>query len=149
MLGELNEIQMHNLLMSQASGRLGCSVDNQPYIVPVIYAYDGKYIYGQLTEGKKLEMLRKNNKVCFFFFFLMNMQNWQGVIVYGTFEELKGKDLKEAKDIFYSQNYPLSTGNKVHPHEHGVNVKLDDSNRVKPVMYRIKIKNKSGRFEKQ
>lgn len=59
MLGELNEIQMHNLLMSQASGRLGCSVDNQPYIVPVTYAYDGKYIYGQLTEGKNWKCSEK------------------------------------------------------------------------------------------
>ncbi len=133
--------------MSQATGRLGCSIDDQPYIIPVTYAYDGKYIYGQLTEGKKLDILRKNNKVCFEIDVALNMQNWQGVIVYGIFEELKGANLKEAKDKFYTRNYPLASHSKVHPHEHGINVQLDDSNRLKPVMYRIKIKKKTGRFE--
>lgn len=149
MIGELNESQINTLLMSQASGRLGCSLNNQPYIVPVTYAYDGQYIYGQLTEGKKLEILRKNNKVCFEVDLMLNLQTWQGVIVYGTFEELEGEELDEAREFFTSQNYPLSTINKVHPHEHGVSVKLDDSNRVKPVMYRINIKKKTGRFERQ
>ena len=35
MLGELNETQMNNVLLSQCIGRLACTDGKQPYIVPV------------------------------------------------------------------------------------------------------------------
>jgi hypothetical protein len=41
------------------------------------------------------------------------------------------------------------TSSTIHTHEHEVTANVDDSNRVKPVMYRIAIKEKSGRFENQ
>jgi hypothetical protein len=41
------------------------------------------------------------------------------------------------------------TSSTIHVHGHKVTGKVDDSNRIKPVMYRIKITKKSGRFEKQ
>jgi hypothetical protein len=37
----------------------------------------------------------------------------------------------------------------VHPYEHEVESKVDDSTRVKFVMYKIHIEKKTGRFEKQ
>ena len=46
MLGQLNDTQIQNILSSQAVGRLACTDGKQPYIVPVTYTYDGKYIYG-------------------------------------------------------------------------------------------------------
>ena len=89
MLGQLNDTQIRNILSSQAVGRLACTDGKQPYIVPVTYTYDGKYIYGQTNEGTKLKMLRKNPKVCFEVDMMTDMRNWQSVIVYGKFEELK------------------------------------------------------------
>ncbi|HRI23792.1 MAG TPA: hypothetical protein PLZ45_03905 [Ferruginibacter sp.] len=40
------------------------------------------------------------------------------------------------------------TSSTVHAHEHGEKGKIDDSNRVKLVMYCIRIKKLTGRFEK-
>ena len=88
MLGELSKDQIESILSSQALGRLACCVNNQPYIVPVTYAYDGKYIYGQSNEGKKLEMMRQNPKVCFEVDMMVNITNWKSVIVNGHLEEL-------------------------------------------------------------
>ena len=65
MLGELNELQIKNVLSSQALGRMACAEGELPYIIPVTYAYDGDFIYGQTNEGKKLDILRKNPNVCF------------------------------------------------------------------------------------
>lgn len=149
MLGELSDMQIDNLLLSQAVGRLGCTDGNKPYITPVTYVYDGKHIIGQTKEGLKLNILRKNPNVCFEVDRMSDMANWQSVIVSGTFQELKGKEAAEARDYLFNHVLPLMTSSTIHPHQHAVAGSVDDSNRIKPVMYRIRIKEKSGRFEKQ
>jgi uncharacterized protein len=149
MLGQLSDTQIGNVLSSQAIGRLACTDGKQPYIVPVTYTYDGEYIYGQTNEGTKLKMLRKNPNVCFEVERMTDMANWQSVIVFGKFEELKDERAKEAREILFGRVFSLMTSSTIHSHEHEVTEKLDDSNRVKYVMYRIKIKKMTGRFEKQ
>lgn len=149
MLGQLNDTQIQNILSSQAVGRLACTDGKKPYIVPVTYTYDGKYVYGQTNEGTKLKMLRKNPNVCFEVDMMTDMRNWQSVIVFGKFEELKNEQAKKARNILFGHVFSLMTSSTIHVHEHEVTEELDDSNRVKYVMYRIKIKKVTGRFEKQ
>jgi uncharacterized protein len=149
MLGELNKTQINNVLTSQVIGRLACTDGNQPYIVPVTYTYDGKYIYGQTNEGMKLEMLRKNPNVCFEVDMMTDMRNWQSVVVSGKFEELKNKTAEKAREILFGKVFMLMTSSTVHTHEHETTGKVDDSTRVRHVMYRIRIKKITGRFEKQ
>jgi uncharacterized protein len=149
MLGELNKTQINNVLTSQVIGRLACADGNQPYIVPVTYTYDGKYIYGQTNEGMKLEMLRKNPNVCFEVDMMTDMRNWQSVVVAGKFEELKNKAAEKAREILFGKVFMLMTSSTVHAHEHEAGSKVDDSTRVRHVMYRIRIKKITGRFEKQ
>jgi len=46
--------------------RLGIFDDEYPYIVPLNYGYYNNALYFHCaSEGKKIELLRKNNKVCF------------------------------------------------------------------------------------
>ena len=149
MLGELNETQINNVLLSQAVGRIGCTDGKRPYITPVTYVYDGKDIIGQTKEGMKLKLMRKNPKVCFEVDVMSDMSNWQSVLVSGNFCELTGDEADTARDYLFNHVLPLMTSSAVHSHQHEVNGEIDDSNRIKPVMYRIKIKEKSGRFEKQ
>ena len=149
MLGELNEIQINNVLSSQVLGRLACTNNKEPYIVPLTYTYDGEYLYGQMKKGKKLKMLRKNPNVCFEVDMMTDMANWQSVLVFGKFEELKNKKSDKAREILFKRVYPLMTSRTIHPHEHAVTSVVDDSNREKSVMYRIKIKKVTGRFEKK
>lgn len=150
MLGHLNEMQIENVLVSQVLGRLACTDGEQPYIVPVTYAYDGKYIYGQTKEGKKLNILRKNPHVCFEVDMMTDMANWQSVLVYGIFEELNEQEALQARDILFNRVFHLMTSATVHPKEHDPeDGGIEDTNRVKPVMYRIKIDERTGRFEKR
>lgn len=46
--------------------RVGMSVDNVPYIVPMNFGYDGKtfYFHGA-KEGRKINMIKANPQVCF------------------------------------------------------------------------------------
>jgi nitroimidazol reductase NimA-like FMN-containing flavoprotein (pyridoxamine 5'-phosphate oxidase superfamily) len=147
MLGELTQTQIDNVLSSQVIGRLGCCNGKQPYIVPVTFAYDGECIYGQTNEGTKLDMLRKNPNVCFEVDWMTDMRNWQSVIVFGKFEELKNEDAVAAKEILFNKVYLLQTSSTIHAHEHAVTAEIDDHTRVKLVMYRIVIDKITGRFE--
>lgn len=149
MLGQLNDSQIRNILSSQVVGRLACTDGKQPYIVPVTYTYDGEYIYGQTNEGTKLKILRKNPNVCFEVDMMTDMANWQSVIVFGKFEELKEGEAGKARNILFGRVFSLMTSSTIHTHEHEVMEKLDDSNRIKYVMYRIKIIKVTGRFEKK
>lgn len=46
--------------------RLGLAVDNTPYIVPVFFGYENNCLYIHSgKEGRKLDMIRQNNNVCF------------------------------------------------------------------------------------
>ncbi|WP_336518402.1 pyridoxamine 5'-phosphate oxidase family protein [Pollutibacter soli] len=148
MLGTMTQDRMKTILASQVLGRLGCVDGGKPYIIPVTYMFDGKYIYGQTNEGKKLSVLRKNPHVCFEVDLMLNMRNWESVIVYGTFEELKGVYASEARDLLFDRVYPLMASTTIHPHEHEVTTVVDVSSGAKYVMYRIKIEKMTGRFER-
>ena len=48
--------------------RLALTQNNTPYIVPVCFGYNSKVIYfHSAKEGEKIDIMRKNNKVCFEF----------------------------------------------------------------------------------
>ena len=54
-------------IMSNAQvGRIGLSMNEQPYVVPVNFAFDRERIYFHCADtGMKLEFLRTNPRVCF------------------------------------------------------------------------------------
>ncbi|MBW7989308.1 MAG: pyridoxamine 5'-phosphate oxidase family protein [Planctomycetes bacterium] len=46
--------------------RLGLSENGRPYIIPLCFGYkDNNLYFHTAREGKKLDILRKNNNVCF------------------------------------------------------------------------------------
>ncbi len=46
--------------------RLGLTENGRPYIVPLCFGYkDNTLYFHSAREGKKLDIIRKNNKVCF------------------------------------------------------------------------------------
>lgn len=149
MLGTLTEIQMNNLLTMQAVGRIGYSDGKKCYITPVTYAFDGRYIYGQTNEGLKLDIMRINPFVCFEVDSMLNMANWESVIVWGYFEELDDKEAIKAREYLYNSILDLLTSSTVHLHEHYPAHDTKTTNQIKRIMYKIRITEKTGRYEKQ
>jgi len=48
--------------------RLGLADGGRPYVVPLCFGYDGKALYFHCArEGRKLDILRSNDQVCFEF----------------------------------------------------------------------------------
>jgi uncharacterized protein len=65
MMGKLDNNQIEDLLQHEIIGRIGCHADGVTYVVPISYAYDGKYIYGHTEEGMKINIMRKNPRDLF------------------------------------------------------------------------------------
>ena len=76
------------LLKRVSIGRLACSLDDQPYIVPVAFSYEPGCIYIFSTLGKKIKWMRQNPKVCLQADEIGNPSNWLSVIVTGRYVEL-------------------------------------------------------------
>ncbi len=147
MLGTLSDIQINNLLTRNAIGRIGYHDAKKSYITPVTYVFDGVHIIGQTNEGLKLDIMRNNPFVCFEVDAMSSMSNWESVIAWGIFEELFDNEALDARKYLYNSILDLLTIASVHPHEHEPTHLIDDRNRIKEVMYRIKITEKTGRFE--
>ena len=48
--------------------RLGMADGDTPYVIPICFGYDGQFLYfHSAPQGRKLDILRKNNRVCFEF----------------------------------------------------------------------------------
>jgi nitroimidazol reductase NimA-like FMN-containing flavoprotein (pyridoxamine 5'-phosphate oxidase superfamily) len=147
MLGTLDRQQEEDLLKTQTVGRIACYADGETYVVPISYAYDGTYIYCHTHEGKKSTMMRKNPKVCFEVDEMKDMANWKSVIVQGMFEELKDHHERNmAMQTLLNRYLPIISSVTTHLGEHWP-FHPDDTAEIKGLVFRIAVKEKSGRFE--
>ena len=60
----ISQHECRELLQRVSIGRLACSLNDQPYVVPVTFSYEPDCVYIFSTFGKKIEWMRKNPKVC-------------------------------------------------------------------------------------
>jgi nitroimidazol reductase NimA-like FMN-containing flavoprotein (pyridoxamine 5'-phosphate oxidase superfamily) len=59
---------IESIILSSSVCRLALSEDNHPYIIPLCFGYEDNALYfHSAPEGKKLDILRSNNNVCFEF----------------------------------------------------------------------------------
>jgi uncharacterized protein len=147
MLGTLNTTQIEEVLHSEVIGRIGCHNDGTTYIVPISYGYDGTYIYARSTPGMKIDIMRKNPKICFEVEALKDMGNWQTVILWGEFEEITNTDdRKAALQFLLQRQLPIVTSEMV-KFTPNWPFKPNDLNSIDGVVYKINITKKTGRFE--
>jgi len=148
MIGKLEAHEIEHVLCRQIFGRIGCHANNITYVVPISYAYDGTYVYGHTYEGMKIEMMRENSEVCFEVDIMENMANWKSVIAWGKFEELTdAEERKKGVQILLDRSLPIITSTTVQITPHWP-FPPSDLNKVKGIVYRIKLNHKTGRFEK-
>ncbi len=84
----MEERECHDLLARVRFGRLACSHENQPYIIPTYFAADREYIYAFATSGQKIEWMHANPLVCMEADEVKSHNNWASVIVTGSYKEL-------------------------------------------------------------
>ncbi|MGZ6240829.1 MAG: pyridoxamine 5'-phosphate oxidase family protein [Syntrophales bacterium] len=95
--------------------RLGLFDGEEPYIVPLCFGYDGEGLYfHSASAGRKIDILRKNSRVCFEFDIPEGMREaeqgcrwgikYRSVIGFGTAEIVDNQeDKKKALQIIMAQ----------------------------------------------
>jgi nitroimidazol reductase NimA-like FMN-containing flavoprotein (pyridoxamine 5'-phosphate oxidase superfamily) len=151
MIGELKSEEIEKILRENVVGRIGCNDGKKTYVVPVNYVYDDKFIFAHSVLGMKIRMMRKNPQVCFEVDEMKSFTNWTSVIVWGEYQELSDeRDRYYAMKLFVDRMMrmkvsetaipPASSEKGVHPYSPG---------NIKPIVYRIVITEKTGRFENE
>ncbi len=149
MLGSLTKTQIDHVLHSQVLGRIGCYADGKVFIVPITYVFDGEYIYAHSKEGMKINMMRKNRKVCFEVDVVENMANWRSVVLWGEYEELDGVLSQEkGLKIIMEKLVPLIASQTLRYEDQSMRPQVVEK-QLKSIVYRIKIEEQTGRYEKQ
>ncbi len=85
---ELTRQASLDLLKRVHLGRLACTKANQPYIVPIGFAYDNNSLYCAGTVGQKIEWMRENPLVAVEVDEIKSAQQWESVVISGEYEEL-------------------------------------------------------------
>lgn len=151
MLGDLNEKEIQQVLENNFIGRIGCYDGDNVYIVPVNYLVSLQCVYGHSLEGRKIEVMRNNPKVCFEVEDIKSHTDWRTVIAWGVYEELTDDaEITKLRDHFSDQVLKLKASKTAMP-PHAAEERSRD---VKPdfarsVFYKIKFTDLSGRFEKE
>ncbi len=147
MFGTLSLHETEEILRQQLVGRIGCHADDITYIIPISYVYDDNNIYCHTHEGMKIDLMRKNPKVCFQVDNMQNMANWQSVIAWGEFEELTSPEpRKAALEKLVQRVLPFISSETTHLSPYWP-FPPDDVSSIKGIVFRIRLDKKTGRFE--
>jgi nitroimidazol reductase NimA-like FMN-containing flavoprotein (pyridoxamine 5'-phosphate oxidase superfamily) len=140
---EMSGAECNDALSRAKFGRLACANDNQPYVLPLNFAFDGgTYLYFFTTVGQKIEWMRSNPSVCFEIDEVTNHNHWTSVIVFGSYEELPDKPEYETarrhahgflqKRVMWWEPAYISEEHR------------DNSHSLTPIFFRIKIEKVTG-----
>jgi nitroimidazol reductase NimA-like FMN-containing flavoprotein (pyridoxamine 5'-phosphate oxidase superfamily) len=140
---EVNEMAVKECkaVLERASlGRLGCSYENQPYVVPIHFAYEDGCLFGFSTFGQKVKWMRANPKVCVQTDEIENQGEWISVIVYGEYEELPEPQTAERKHA----SSLLAKRYRWWLNALGQRQMKVGENSIEPLFFRIRIQSMSG-----
>jgi nitroimidazol reductase NimA-like FMN-containing flavoprotein (pyridoxamine 5'-phosphate oxidase superfamily) len=96
---ELTREEMEKLLTTVGDGVLALSSEDTPYCIPFGFVYVGGKVYlSMFPKGRKWEIFKKNNKVCFnVFTWNQEHTEWSSVVIDGKMVQVK--DLKEIESV--------------------------------------------------
>ena len=149
MIGRLQPDQIEEILSSGNLGRIGCKDNNHVYIIPINYVYHGNSIIGHSLPGMKIDMMRKNPTVCFQVDVVKDFTNWKSVIAQGVYYELTDeRERYEAMKLFVERTLFLKISDTAIPPELSeFRVHPRSPGNIRPVIYRIILTEKTGRYE--
>lgn len=149
MLGSLTVEQCRHLLATNHIGRIGCSFKNKTTILPLTYVFDGKAIFCRSYEGTKIRIMRRNPSVCFQVDHIASLRSWYSILAWGKYEELTTvAEQKAVEKLFNERLAVFALGETV-----SLSREFDQrphivEKRLKPVFWKIKVEDLSGRYEK-
>ena len=139
---ELTNKECIEVLTRLGLGRLACSRDDQPYIVPIFFSFDAREtcLYGFSTAGRKIEWMRRNPKECVEVEEIVDKALWTTLLATGRYEEIHDQKRDHAfervRELFQQRPewWLPATAKLAGVEEH-----------ERPVFYRIRIDELTGR----
>lgn len=148
-MNSLSNSEIDQVLHMALIGRLGIIHDNKPYVVPIAYVFDCNYIYCHSKSGTKVAAMRNNKDVCFEVDIIDNLNSWRSVLVFGKYEELTNeKHRSVAVNLLRAKLNPVLISNIVNQQTKNVDPPRVVEKKQHAIYYRIKIIEKTGRFQK-
>jgi nitroimidazol reductase NimA-like FMN-containing flavoprotein (pyridoxamine 5'-phosphate oxidase superfamily) len=92
---DLTEKECLDILASVGYAHLGCTREDEPYVVPIHYAFSEGLIYLYTTEGKKYEIIKENPRVCIQVESVEDNRNWVSVIVQGEAMQVSNEEERD------------------------------------------------------
>ncbi len=152
--GALTPEQIEKVLAHEIVGRLGCHAGGRTYVVPIGYVFAEGSLYFRSGEGLKVQMMREDPAVCFQVDHIEDLANWQSVILWGTFQELSGREAAEARRRIWDRLTSLFSDQDIHPSPSRALENSALGHRAhalgrNDVIGRIAVKEATGRFERR
>jgi uncharacterized protein len=88
LITKIRSRECRDLLTRLGFGRLGCSSNDRPYIVPIYFAFDTDRLCCFSTLGQEIEWMRENPLVCVEVDEVHGHDDWVSVIVLGKYLEI-------------------------------------------------------------
>jgi len=92
MVKEMTRSECIGLISASRLGRLACSKNDRPYIIPIYYALDGNCLYSFTMPGQKVDWMRLNPHVCVEVDEFQGGSGWRSVVIYGKYQEFPDTD---------------------------------------------------------
>jgi nitroimidazol reductase NimA-like FMN-containing flavoprotein (pyridoxamine 5'-phosphate oxidase superfamily) len=139
----MTEAECLSTLTRTSLGRLACAHQNQPYIVPIYFAYEQPYLYAFTTPGQKVEWMRYNPLVCLEVDEIEDSEHWTSIVIFGKYEELR--DIPKWRDpLLHALELLNQNAGWWEPGCASSRLR-DPAQPLTPVFYRIRIDRISGR----
>lgn len=113
-------------------------MEDDPYVVPIHYSFDGSQIFFFTTEGKKTRFIDKNPNVCFQIEEINTQEDWTSVIVNGRAHRITGDERENAVSLLTETNPKLSPALSIQWMDQWVRGNIE-------AVYRVLITRTSGR----
>ncbi len=116
--------------------RLGCSVNGEPYVVPINCHLEGDYLYSHSLYGLKISGLRENPRACVQVDEIESDLRWKSAMAFGKFEEVTKSS--ERADILTKllRKFPMLT-----PVESAIAI---DGSSQEVIVFKIRIERLTG-----
>ena len=136
MIKMLSNDEARRLFQRARVARLGCIVNDEPYVVPVNCHLEGDHLYSHSLPGLKISGMRENPRACVQVDEIESDLRWRSAIAFGKFEEITTRD--ERADILGKllRKFPMLT-----PVESAIAI---DSTSAEVIVFRINIERLSG-----
>lgn len=137
----MTEKAIRETLTRNSIGRLGCSHENQPYVLPISFVYDLDYLFCFAIEGQKIDWMRTNPKVCVEIDEISDRLHWASVVLMGHYREIPNlprfaDEIRFARAVLASRSLWWEPAFSFH--------RLKINERLAPIFYTIKIASMTG-----